>query len=406
MPSKKGKSVAPPAPPPPPQTEYTLPFWPWDEYLGEIKAESVSPEENGEAKETAEEEPKKKAMPYSLRSFLVFYLPQRIDSFGTKAFLLQYRQDGVGVVPRLQPHHRKYTILQICERLFKTFDGHKLKRSFRGKTTFSDIRSFIEEAKLPNLTYEAFVELEPDENGIVLYKSWKGFMLEKMKENPPGENLVPAIDKAVSAAIGRMEKQILETLENKEQQRQARHIQGMSPSQYQDAADMGEVRAQYYLATCYHFGRGTEVDYEEAAKWYNRAALSDHADSCAVLGFLYESGKGVERSLLTSFEFYKKGAELGNSRAARSLSICYEYGRGTEKNVKLAEKWYKKAADNKEMPSHWAAYTLRFFRKRHELDKVEEKKEDGEQKEPLDPALAATAARVEESLKAAAAVGK
>mmetsp|Transcript_15195 Transcript_15195/g.21328 ORF Transcript_15195/g.21328 Transcript_15195/m.21328 type:complete len:181 (-) Transcript_15195:173-715(-) len=171
----------------------------------------------------------------------------------------------------------------------------------------------------------------------------------------------------------------------------------MDPGQYMETAQLGDKQAQYYLANCYHFGRGCNVDHQEAVKWYKRAAMSDHADSCTVMGLLCESGKGVQENLEEAFQWYTKAAELGNSRAQRNLAICYEYGRGTDKDVKNAKKWYERAASNKEVPSFWAEHTLKFFDERHVVY-LEEKKKKEEDEAPIDPALADTAARVKESL--------
>merc|ERR1712146_775087 len=97
---------------------------------------------------------------------------------------------------------------------------------------------------------------------------------------------------------------------------------------------------------------------------------------CAV-AYLHERGLGTQRMLIEAFEWYEKAAKAGLARAQRNLAICYEYGRGTDKDVKLALRWYKRAARNKTEPDHWAGYTLKWFEKRHGLDKKEEKSEGG-----------------------------
>ena len=41
---------------------------------------------------------------------------------------------------------------------------------------------------------------------------------------------------------------------------------------YKRAATVGNTAAQFYLAICYEFGKGTSIDKPEAVKWYKLAA--------------------------------------------------------------------------------------------------------------------------------------
>ena len=41
--------------------------------------------------------------------------------------------------------------------------------------------------------------------------------------------------------------------------------------------------AQYELGTCYEFGKGVEQSYEQAIRWYRKAAEQGHANAKAVL---------------------------------------------------------------------------------------------------------------------------
>ena len=48
----------------------------------------------------------------------------------------------------------------------------------------------------------------------------------------------------------------------------------------------------------YSEGRGVEQDYEEAVKWYRKAAEAEHAQAQAILGFIYFKGQGVEQDII------------------------------------------------------------------------------------------------------------
>ncbi|RCK78856.1 MAG: hypothetical protein OZSIB_1006 [Candidatus Ozemobacter sibiricus] len=47
-----------------------------------------------------------------------------------------------------------------------------------------------------------------------------------------------------------------------------------TPSLLREAAEDGDLEAQFRLASRYHFGQGVRQDFAEAAKWYRRAALA------------------------------------------------------------------------------------------------------------------------------------
>ncbi len=52
--------------------------------------------------------------------------------------------------------------------------------------------------------------------------------------------------------------------------------------------------AQYRLGFNYYFGIGVERDYQEALKWFRKAAKQGHAGAQYELGFIYDKGQGVQ----------------------------------------------------------------------------------------------------------------
>eukprot|EP00469_Lotharella_globosa_P017602 CAMPEP_0167832546 /NCGR_PEP_ID=MMETSP0112_2-20121227/14423_1 /TAXON_ID=91324 /ORGANISM="Lotharella globosa, Strain CCCM811" /LENGTH=316 /DNA_ID=CAMNT_0007737659 /DNA_START=1 /DNA_END=951 /DNA_ORIENTATION=- len=287
--------------------------------------------------------------------------------------------------------------------LFQRFDAQKSKKTAPGRINWRDIRSFIEVSKLPDLPYERYViDLEPNSNGILLYKSWKATVSKVIRENPLPK-VVDDIEQTVMRSLRKIDMQVIKSAEDFEAARQARHKPpNMEPKLYEKKAEDGVPLAQFYMGSCYHFGRGVAQSYDEAFKWYNRAALSDHVEAMCVLAYMHERGLGTPKLLVEAFEWYERAAKAGLARAQRNLAICYEYGRGTDKDIKQAFQWYNRAARNKIDPDGWAEYTLKWFEKRHNMDEKDEKdegKEDDEKNDqPLDVTLIKKAERVKATL--------
>ncbi|KAI1714106.1 sel1 repeat domain-containing protein [Ditylenchus destructor] len=101
----------------------------------------------------------------------------------------------------------------------------------------------------------------------------------------------------------------------------------------------------------YRDGIGVQQDYDEAAKWYSKAAYKGNPEAMYNLGLFYEFGKGVERSIEMSIYWFRKAADtevafVGIAEAQHSLGLRYEQGIGVEKDYSKAVEWYKKAVDN------------------------------------------------------------
>ncbi len=72
-----------------------------------------------------------------------------------------------------------------------------------------------------------------------------------------------------------------------------------------EAAEQGNVSAEAMVGMMYAIGKGTELNFAEATKWWNKAA------------------------------------EAGNLLAAQSLSMVYRGGAGVKSDAALSEKWGK-----------------------------------------------------------------
>ncbi len=111
------------------------------------------------------------------------------------------------------------------------------------------------------------------------------------------------------------------------------------------AALKGDPGAAYEIGLRYAEGRGVPVNFDEAAKWYDRAAKADIVPAIFRLGTLYEKGLGVKKDVDTASRYYRQAAERGNAKAMHNLAVLEADGGGKTPNYKSASDWFRKAAE-------------------------------------------------------------
>ena len=114
---------------------------------------------------------------------------------------------------------------------------------------------------------------------------------------------------------------------------------------YHKAADQGNANAQYSLGLMYHYGTGVPQSYEEAATWYRKAADQGNAAAQNNLGWMYHNGYGVPQSYDEAVTWYRKAADQGYATAQTNLGWMYRNGYGVPQSYDEAVTWYRKAAD-------------------------------------------------------------
>ena len=114
---------------------------------------------------------------------------------------------------------------------------------------------------------------------------------------------------------------------------------------YEKAAEQGYSMAQVNLGNMYANSKGVEQNYEEAAEWYKKAAEQGYPVAQYNLGIMYANSKGVEQNYEEAAEWYKKAAEQNYSFAQNNLGTLYRFGNGVKQDFGEAIKWYKKAAE-------------------------------------------------------------
>ena len=118
-------------------------------------------------------------------------------------------------------------------------------------------------------------------------------------------------------------------------------------------AEKGDPRAQYRLGWMFYNGvdqNGEEVkqDYNEALKWYRKAAEQGNALALDSLGAMYYLGRGVERDFKEALKWYRKATEKGHANAQWQLGVMYAKGEGVLKDNVAAYAWLDVAVANRE----------------------------------------------------------
>lgn len=115
---------------------------------------------------------------------------------------------------------------------------------------------------------------------------------------------------------------------------------------YQQAADLGDAEAQFYLANRYYNGQGVAEDKEQAFYWYEKAARQGNTDAQTCLGLSYLNGEGVTKNEDKGIYWLNLAADRGNLVAKMSFGLCYIEGTGVGVNPKHGFILVKDAAEH------------------------------------------------------------
>ena len=137
------------------------------------------------------------------------------------------------------------------------------------------------------------------------------------------------------------------------------NLSGQARECYQAAVN-GDDKAQLMLGYCYQEGEGAPKDqamaiywYQQAAEkgnviaqyyWFRKAAAQGNALGQRCLGICYDEGNGVSQDHKIAAEWYEKAAIQGDPVAQLNLGLSYAEGQGVKKDKKKAIEWLSKAA--------------------------------------------------------------
>ena len=111
------------------------------------------------------------------------------------------------------------------------------------------------------------------------------------------------------------------------------------------AALKGDPAAAYEVGVRFAEGKGVAPNFDEAAKWYDRAAQAGVVPALFRLGTFYEKGLSVKKDIDIARRYYMQAAERGNAKAMHNLAVLDADGGGKGANYKNASQWFRKAAD-------------------------------------------------------------
>ena len=111
------------------------------------------------------------------------------------------------------------------------------------------------------------------------------------------------------------------------------------------AALRGDPTAAYEVGVRFAEGKGVPQNFDEAAKWYDRAAQAGVVPAVFRLGTFYEKGLSVKKDTDIARRYYLQAAERGSAKAMHNLAVLDADGGGKGADYKSASQWFRKAAD-------------------------------------------------------------
>lgn len=109
------------------------------------------------------------------------------------------------------------------------------------------------------------------------------------------------------------------------------------------SAEQGFAEAQYRLADCYMYGRGTEKNAQEAFALYTEAAESGLDKAMTELAKCYLYGKGVAQDKNKGYYLLPSDSDLKEAKYTRAK--CLLYGWGCEQDKDEAKQILRKLGD-------------------------------------------------------------
>ena len=129
-------------------------------------------------------------------------------------------------------------------------------------------------------------------------------------------------------------------------------VEYVSSENYEEAAKWLEkaakrehTEAQFNLGVAYYYGYGVTEDKKEAVKWFKKAAGQGLAGAQSNLGVAYYKGDGIAQDKTKAIKWLTKAAKQGLAPAQYNLGVAYENVEGVTQDKKEAVKWYTKAAE-------------------------------------------------------------
>ncbi len=117
------------------------------------------------------------------------------------------------------------------------------------------------------------------------------------------------------------------------------------PVALREAAEGGDPKAMFEIASRYAEGRGVGASLGKAAEWYRHSAELGYAPAQYRLGNLFEKGNGVDRDPAQAVAWYEKAAKQGNASAMHNLAVLHAMGATGATDNDAAARWFLEAAE-------------------------------------------------------------
>ena len=104
---------------------------------------------------------------------------------------------------------------------------------------------------------------------------------------------------------------------------------------------------------------GKPADYEQASRWFQKAAYQGQLDAALELARLLEQGRGIEKDLGGALFWYDKAAGGGLVEAMHALGRIFSGSDESYVDFDAALDWHRKAAEKNCIPSLLALATFR-----------------------------------------------
>lgn len=125
-----------------------------------------------------------------------------------------------------------------------------------------------------------------------------------------------------------------------------------------EQAEAGNADAQFDLGTAYYNGDTGNVDYDQARRWWEKAAARGDKIAQYNLGTLYDEGRGVSQNHRIAAQWYRDAAQQGYAYAQYNLGNLYRDGKGVPQNAYIARDWQEKAAAQGDRDAMYALGSL------------------------------------------------
>lgn len=114
---------------------------------------------------------------------------------------------------------------------------------------------------------------------------------------------------------------------------------------WEKSAQVGYTVAMMQLGETYYYGRGIEPDYESAKKWFHMAGNRGNNEAITNLGIIAVE----EDDFASAVQYFTIAAESGYADAQNRLGVRYSNGEGVEQDDTIAFQWFMKAAEQGHM---------------------------------------------------------